>query len=594
MLGREILLRHKKIILLLMILIAICNVVIYLYVTESNKHATITNGVTKSTTKDATAEHEISQLAGKRENLVMGELGALGRPAKSNWSDAQLLAMERSQLKTGYNAWLSERISPERTLFDMRHRSCKKLKYPLQKLPAISVVITHHNEQPSVLLRTLSSLRSRTTARLLHEIILVDDGSDLGLLGNFTGYVEEKFKGLVHLQRQEKQLGVMQARLAGALRAQADVLVFLDAHVEVTHGWLPPLLLPLLENNKTCTTPVVDTIDYDNFAYRRGKPTRGFFDWDFNYVQLPLRKEDELALPAPHENPIMNGGLFAIYRKWFFDLGGYDEGLRIWGAEQFELSLKIWLCGGRLLEVPCSRVGHLYRNGSFKMQYTKSDSKALARNYRRVAEVWLDEYRDKLYANLPHLTHIKVGSLKKQKALRQRLQCKPFKWFLDHLASDFLELYPVDEPEDYAFGVVQNLAEPTICLERSESAEHPQLMPCDGDLMYPKLEQKWSLSHFRDLHSSFHCLELQQRQPNAEIWLWQCHHHAGNQFWSYDPNTNQIVNGQSKDQQRCLEARLEQRKVVANPCDVQNLQQQWKFGYVNEKLLENFWKNVPS
>lgn len=214
-------------------------------------------------------------------------------------------------------------------------------------------------------------------------------------------------------------------------------------------------------------------------------------------------------------------------------------------------------------------------------------------NYRRVAEVWLDEYKDKLYANMPHLTHIKVGSLRKQKELRQRLQCKPFKWFLDNLAQDFLQVYPVEEPLDFAFGAVQSLAAPNLCLERLERKEHPQLLPCDADLLYPKPEQKWTLSHFRDLHSSFHCLELQQRQPLAEVWLWQCHHQAGNQFWSYDGSTRQLVNGQQQSQRLCLEAQVEQRQVVGSLCDSQSLQQQWKFGFANERLLEEFWKNVP-
>ncbi len=40
-------------------------------------------------------------------------------------------------------------------------------------------------------------------------------------------------------------------------------------------------------------------------------------------------------------SPTMAGGLLAADRKYFFEVGGYDPGMDIWGGENLELSFRV-------------------------------------------------------------------------------------------------------------------------------------------------------------------------------------------------------------------------------------------------------------
>ena len=72
----------------------------------------------------------------------------------------------------------------------------------------------------------------------------------------------------VRLLRMDQRSGLMRTRMAGVKAAKADVLTFLDSHIEATEGWLQPLLERIRLNPKAVPCPVIEEINDKTFQYK--------------------------------------------------------------------------------------------------------------------------------------------------------------------------------------------------------------------------------------------------------------------------------------------------------------------------------------
>uniref|UniRef100_A0A3P8R3B5 Polypeptide N-acetylgalactosaminyltransferase n=1 Tax=Astatotilapia calliptera TaxID=8154 RepID=A0A3P8R3B5_ASTCA len=407
--------------------------------------------------------------------------------------------VDQAYRENGFNIYVSDRISLNRSVPDIRHPNCKHKLYA-EKLPNTTIIIPFHNEGWSSLLRTVHSVLNRSPPQLIAEIILVDDFSDKEHL---KVALEEYMVRLpkVRILRTKKREGLIRTRLLGAAAAKGEVLTFLDSHCEANVNWLPPLLDRIAQNRKTIVCPMIDVIDHDNFGYE-------------------------------------------------------------------------------------TQAGDAMRGGFFLFLYPLSDC-----NLKRVAEVWMDEYAEYIYQRRPEYRHLSAGDMTVQKELRNRLNCKNFKWFMSEVAWDLPKHYPPVEPPAAAWGEIRNVGS-SMCMESKHfvSGSPIRLESCvkgQGDVSW-RHGQVFTFGWREDIrvgdpmHTKKVCFDAISH--NSPVTLYDCHGMKGNQLWRYRKDKS-LYHPVSNS---CIDSSLNERRVFMNTCDPSSPTQQWLFEKTNATVLEHF------
>nr|XP_045597598.1 polypeptide N-acetylgalactosaminyltransferase 5-like isoform X3 [Procambarus clarkii] len=488
-----------------------------------------------------------------------GKPGEMGKPVRTP-PDQEAIMKEKFKLNQ-FNLLASDSISLNRSLPDVRLEGCKTKMYP-PLMPTTSIVIVFHNEAWSTLLRTVWSIIQRSPRALLQEILLVDDASERDYLGK---ELEEHVKTLpvpVRVLRTVERSGLIRARLLGAKEVTGQVITFLDAHVECTEGWLEPLLARIAEDRTRVVCPIIDVISDETFEYVTASDmTWGGFNWklNFRWYRVPQREMERRGgdRTQPLRTPTMAGGLFAIDKDYFEKIGRYDEGMDIWGGENLEMSFRVWMCGGTLEISTCSHVGHVFRK-STPYTFPGGTSKIVNKNNARLAEVWLDDWKEFYYSINPGARSVDYGDVSSRRKLRKDLKCKSFRWFLENI-------YPESQmPLDYYYlGEIKSPDD--LCLINTRP--NLKLSKCQ------KLsgQQVFAYTKRQQIMSDDNCLDASN--PSGPVKLVRCHGMGGNQMWTYNDQDGSIRHVNSG---RCLQ-KPDARDVtlpVLKPCDG-SVTQQW-------------------
>lgn len=180
------------------------------------------------------------------------------------------------------------------------------------------------------------------------EVLIVDDGSTDGSCEHYRRSTWPNVRVV-----DGGGLGVARARNWGAEHTSGEMIVFLDAHCEVSPHWLDRLASAMAEPDVAIVSPAFTRLG-ETHPVGLGvgwATTRLDLQWF-----LPVAGADR-----PYEIPLAPGGCQAYPAATFRALGRFDEGFTRWGSEDIEISLRAWLLGYRVVAERGARVAHWFR-----------------------------------------------------------------------------------------------------------------------------------------------------------------------------------------------------------------------------------------
>eukprot|EP00930_Biecheleria_cincta_P027006 TRINITY_DN18980_c0_g1_i1.p1 TRINITY_DN18980_c0_g1~~TRINITY_DN18980_c0_g1_i1.p1 ORF type:complete len:775 (-),score=134.67 TRINITY_DN18980_c0_g1_i1:824-3148(-) len=296
------------------------------------------------------------------------------------------------------------------------------------KPETISVVLPCAEER-DLAFKTVKSVYETTPADILHEIVVVDDGSNPPLSAtHLDEKVQKQYKVLI--KRHENTVGLIGAKKTGGDAATGDIIVFFDCHVGPQKRWYEDFMQLIGENYRRMVIPQITALDIDTWTQigEGGGMSKCYVTWDGDFK---WGGTDDMYMG------MLSGGLAGMSRQWWDESGGFDNKMLGWGGENIDQGVRMWVCGGEIVAAPNSQVAHMWRTGAKGTGARYRHVGDTIFNRARAVSAWFQEFSVKL-DDYPMFYQRKtsggaewIGDMSTFQKVRDRLNgCRPFAWYL--------------------------------------------------------------------------------------------------------------------------------------------------------------------
>ena len=288
-----------------------------------------------------------------------------------------------------------------------------------------------------------------------YEIIVVDDGSSDR---SFEFLKRRKYQGLIDGKKitslRSLSHGIARARNEGAKAASGEILIFIDAHMKISKGWLRDIRKTILRRPEIHILGIHVYDMADDIPSARPH-TRVYTNDDLSMLRPHWIRSADTTVAGIKRVPYVNGGCFIIRKAVFDYLKGFPGFIEGWGLEDRSMCLLAYYFGYNTYLTGRIRIGHRFKNTKAEQRITLARKKRVLYNSLAACYVLYDrEYYGRAVSALRtgHNLRRALNEFEDNKSTLDRYRgwiARNRKRTLQEFIDDFEDLLPFFKISDY-------------------------------------------------------------------------------------------------------------------------------------------------